>query len=373
MDANHIHAEAGDGWRRGLLVSLQSCGTVQYKSACHKCLLLGATDKIEKQIYFVAIKVFLCHLHSNRHVYAERLKEGGWGETGWRGWGRGNARKGRQGGVILTHNFLETEWGCLHKAKKGWWQEKILLPFISLCCIENVLRWGEGWSFRSHMAQNKQIKHKTWWGGELWLFQPPKVHAAQDEAKNGRSGSILAWMMDDGWWGGGQRNDKSDDNNKRKANENWKQPQQQNKESKSSPHPTLPGPKGKQKEDKNERKEKHKPSSWVQIDTEERCSYVHHTRKKGKETQHHVIQLFIRLEAEGEVGARNEDMNFCVHMMGCTVCLRKCVYVATIWGEGTVFSQQKLLALHLTALSLFFFFENTWVWGFNGLKRYKNK
>lgn len=119
MDANHIHAEAGDGWRRGLLVSLQSCGTVQYKSACHKCLLLGATDKIEKQIYFVAIKVFLCHLHSNRHVYAERLKEGGWSETGWRGWGRGNARKGRQGGVILTHNFLETEWGCLHKAKKG--------------------------------------------------------------------------------------------------------------------------------------------------------------------------------------------------------------------------------------------------------------
>lgn len=142
-------------------------------------------------------------------------------------------------------------------------------------------RWGEGWSFRSHMAQNKQIKHKTWWGGELWLFQPPKVHAAQDEAKNGRSGSILAWMMDDGWWGGCQRNDKSD-NNKRKANENGKQPQQQNKESKISPHPTLPGPKGKQKEDKNERKEKHKPSSWVQIDTEERCSYVHHTRKKEK-------------------------------------------------------------------------------------------
>lgn len=92
---------------------------------------------------------------------------------------------------------------------------------------------------------------------------------------------------------------------------------------KISPHPTLPGPKGKQKDDKNERKEKqnHKPSSWVQIDTEERCSYVHHTRKKGKETQHHVIQLFIRLEAEGEVGARNEDMNFCVHMMGCTVCM----------------------------------------------------
>lgn len=53
---------------------------------------------------------------------------------------------------------------------------------------------------------------------------------------------------------------------------------------KISPHPTLPGPKGKQKGDKNERKEKqnHKPSSWVQIDTEERCSYVHHTRKKGK-------------------------------------------------------------------------------------------
>lgn len=57
---------------------------------------------------------------------------------------------------------------------------------------------------------------------------------------------------------------------------------------------------------------------------------MHHTRKKGKETQHHVIQLFIRLEAEGEVGARNEDMNFCVHMMGCMVCMRKCVYVATI-------------------------------------------
>lgn len=373
MDANHIHAEAGDGWRRGLLVSLQSCGTVQYKSACHKCLLLGATDRIEKQIYFVAIKVFLCHLHSNRHVYAERLKEGRWGETGWRGGVGVTLGRGDRGESFSHTTFLRQNGVACTRPKKDDGKKRFCcrsFPYV----VSKMGRWGEGCSFRSHMAQNKQIKHKTWWGGELWLFQPPKVHAAQDEAKNGRSGSILAWMMDDGWWGGRQRNDKSD-NNKRKANENWKQPQQQNKESKISPHPTLPGPKGKQKEDKNERKEKqnHKPSSWVQIDTEERCSYVHHTRKKGKETQHHVIQLFIRLEAEGEVGARNEDMNFCVHMMGCTVCLRKCVYVATIWGEGTVFSQQKLLALHLTALSLFFFFENTWVWGFNGLKRYKNK
>lgn len=31
MDANHIHAEAGGGGGRGLSVSLQSCGTVQYR------------------------------------------------------------------------------------------------------------------------------------------------------------------------------------------------------------------------------------------------------------------------------------------------------------------------------------------------------
>lgn len=131
-------------------------------------------------------------------------------------------------------------------------------------------------------------KTQTWWGGEtLKIFQPPKVHAAQDEAKNGRSGSILAWRMDDGWWGGHQRN-KTKLKNKKKNHDN-----------KIKPTPVQPRPRP------PKIKNLKQPSSWAQIDTEERCSHVHHRRKTNQtkcngKKEHHVMQLFIRLEAGGK-------------------------------------------------------------------------
>lgn len=106
------------------------------QSACHKCLLLGATDKNRKTDILCGNKsLFYAIRIQNRHVYAERrLKEtvGGGGRgrgTGMGGWVSGwvNARGRRQKGGrrrwwwgrshSFTHNFLETEWGCLHKAK----------------------------------------------------------------------------------------------------------------------------------------------------------------------------------------------------------------------------------------------------------------
>ncbi len=69
-----------------------------------------ATDQlqqIEKQIYFVAIKVFLCHLHSNRHVYAERHRN------------KDEIRDGGVGGVvILSHTTFLRQNGVAFTRQK---------------------------------------------------------------------------------------------------------------------------------------------------------------------------------------------------------------------------------------------------------------
>lgn len=85
----------------------------------------GATNRIEKQIYCVAIKFFLCHLHSNRHVYAERLvgvggenkvrERRGWVGLGWVGFGGGDRRLR----VILSHTtFLRQNGVACTRPKK---------------------------------------------------------------------------------------------------------------------------------------------------------------------------------------------------------------------------------------------------------------
>lgn len=49
-----------------------------------------------------------------------------------------------------------------------------------------------------------------------------------------------------------------------------------------------------------------------------------------RKKEHHVMQLFIRLEA----GARNEDMNFCVNMVKCTVCMSVYDYICCHYMRG---------------------------------------
>lgn len=111
----------------------------------------------------MAIKVFLCHLHSNRPVYAERHRN----KDEIRGGGSGHS---------FTHNFLETEWGCLHKAKiinKTYDGKK------RFCCLLFPVVYNVGmFNFRL-MAQHIKMRKII----ITFFFQPPKFHAAQDEAK----------------------------------------------------------------------------------------------------------------------------------------------------------------------------------------------
>lgn len=75
--------------------------------------------------------------------------------------------------------------------------------------------------------------------------------------------------------------------------------QKKNHDNKIKPTPVQPRPRP------PKIKNLKQPSSWAQIDTEERCSYVHHRRKTNQtkcngKKEHHVMQLFIRLEAGGK-------------------------------------------------------------------------
>lgn len=51
-------------------------------------------------------------------------------------WGWVGVRVGCCGGGShsFTHNFLETEWGCLHKAQKRMMARKDFVAFHFLCC-----------------------------------------------------------------------------------------------------------------------------------------------------------------------------------------------------------------------------------------------
>lgn len=184
--------------------------------ACHKCLLLGATDRIEKQIYFVAIKVFLCHLHSNRHVYAERLKERGWVSRDGRVRGEGDGRGGRSGEEAgshsFTHNFLETEWGCLHKAKKRMMARK---DFVAVHFPTLYREWRGaggcvgGMSLQIFSWQEKKKKHKVDEEENFEISNHQKFMRHKMRLKTeGVALSLLGgWTADDG--GGHRRKIKS--------------------------------------------------------------------------------------------------------------------------------------------------------------------
>lgn len=96
--------------------------------------------RIEKQIYFVAIKLFLCHLHWNKFK----------GRTAWQG--RGEERKGgkewRKGrGLGRYHSSYTTVFCYILRlpawGHRSWWQENTLLPFIikKLKCFLQKASW----------------------------------------------------------------------------------------------------------------------------------------------------------------------------------------------------------------------------------------
>lgn len=154
------------------------------------------------------------------------------GELGWRGRvGGGGYAQGREtGSHSFTHNFLETEWGCLHKAKKRMMARK---DFVAVHFpIENG-RGGGVVSLEAiwHKKNTNLMKRRT------LNFPTTKSSCGTRWGKNGRSGSILAWRMDDGWWG-----------HQRKKFKEIKQQPQQNKKRKKSPHWAHPSPNVKQKQ-----------------------------------------------------------------------------------------------------------------------------
>lgn len=169
--------------------------------------------------------------------------------------------------------------------------------------------------------------------------------------KNGRSGSILAWRMDDGWWGGRQR--------KKEKN----QPQQNKKV--KSPQSNRPGPQSKAKKQKATQQlgpNRYRREMFICASQEK-----NQTKCNGKENQHHVMQLFIRLEA-GQGMRIWISVSTWWNVQYVWVCMT--TYVATIWGEGTMFS---LVKTSYTALCCTSTFENTWVWGFKSLRNWKKK
>lgn len=109
MAANQDHAKAtgvsgqgrGEGERGGGWggVSYYNAKVQSSYIACHKYLLLGATDRIEKQIYFVAIKVFFMPSAIQTDMYMQERRRGGTEEgagMGWR-WGASEWRQGHLG------------------------------------------------------------------------------------------------------------------------------------------------------------------------------------------------------------------------------------------------------------------------------------
>ena len=128
-----------------------------------------------------------------------------------------------------------------------------------------------------------------------------------------------------------------------------KQPQQ-NWKIKSPPLKTpqpAPAPKRKAKQ-KSKSPNRKRPSSWVQIDTEERCSHVHHRRKqKQNATEMKSTPCHATVHTSGS-GARNEGMNFCVNMVKCTVCMSVYDYICCHYMRGgyrVLWVKNKLLAL----------------------------
>lgn len=144
--------------------------------------------------------------------------------------------------------------------------------------------------------------------------------------------------------------------------------QKKNHDNKIKPTPVQPRPRP------PKIKNLKQPSSWAQIDTEERCSHVHHRRKTNQtkcngKKEHHVMQLFIRLEA----GARNEDMNFCVNMVKCTVCMSVYDYICCHYMRGGYRVLLEYETSHYTLFVQTFFWDYLGFWGGSGPRRWKWK
>lgn len=75
------------------------------------------------------------------------------------------------------------------------------------------------------------------------------------------------------------------------------------------------------------------PSIWVQIDTEERCSRHRRKNKIKNATEKKPTACHATGHTTGS-GARNEDMNFCVNMVKCTVCMSVYDYICCHYMRG---------------------------------------
>lgn len=130
--------------------------------------------------------------------------------------------------------------------------------------------------------------------------------------------------------------------------------QKKNHDNKIKPTPVQPRPRP------PKIKNLKQPSSWAQIDTEERCSYVHH-RRKTNQTKCNGKKNTMSCNCSYD-WKRGQGMRIWIsvstwwNVRYVWVCMT--TYVATIWGEGTVFFlSTKLL---ITRFLFKLFFETTW-------------
>lgn len=130
--------------------------------------------------------------------------------------------------------------------------------------------------------------------------------------------------------------------------------QKKNHDNKIKPTPVQPRPRP------PKIKNLKQPSSWAQIDTEERCSHVHHRRKTNQtKCNGKKNTMSCNCSYDWKRGARNEDMNFCVNMVKCAVCMSVYDYICCHYMRGgyRVLLSTKLL---ITRFLFKLFFETTW-------------
>lgn len=140
--------------------------------------------------------------------------------------------------------------------------------------------------------------------------------------KNGRSGFILAWRMDDGWWGH-QRN-----NNKKKKTTTTKQ------ENETTLTQTTPAPNEKENKSSNLKQTQQLGSNRYRREMFMCASQGKKTKCNGKETN----IMSCNCSYDWKQGEEWQYEFLCQH--GEKYSMYECVWlhVATIWGEGTVFS-----------------------------------
>lgn len=125
--------------------------------------------------------------------------------------------------------------------------------------------------------------------------------------------------------------------------------QKKNHDNKIKPTPVQPRPRP------PKIKNLKQPSSWAQIDTEERCSHVHH-RRKTNQTKCNGKKNTMSCNCSYD-WKRGQGMRIWIsvstwwNVRYVWVCMT--TYVATIWGEGTVFSWVRNFSLHAFCSNFF--------------------